>query len=212
MTDTPPQQYHAQLSPYPQQSMQAPAVSRPPGTNGFAIAALVFGILGGIPLSVIFGIVALVKIRKTGQSGKGLAIAGLALSGVWLLMIVAGAVYGGKDGNVSVDRLHPGDCIKTLSESETVYRMPVVPCTQPHQGEVYGEFDLSRGDYPGETAIETEAFTQCETLLEKYAPQAVDSAGDTFYLYPRSADWRRGDRTVTCIAYSDPAVTGSLKD
>lgn len=192
--------------------MQAPALSRPPGTNGFAIAALIFGIIGGILLSVIFGIVALVKIRKTGQSGKGLAIAGLALSGVWLLVIGTAIVLVGKDGKVSVDRLHTGDCIKTLSESDAVYRMPVVPCTQPHQGEVYGEFDLTRGDYPGDTAIETEAFTQCETLLERYAPQAVDSAGDLFYLYPRSIDWRRGDRTVTCIAYSDPAVAGSLKD
>lgn len=212
MTDTPPQGYHYQLSPYPQQPMQAPAAARPQGTNGFAIAALIFGILGGFLLSVIFGIVALVKIRKTGQSGKGLAIAGLALSGVWLLLIGTAVVLAGKDGKVSVDRLHTGDCIKTLSESDAVYRMPVVPCTQPHQGEVYGEFDLTRGDYPGDTAIETEAFTQCGTLLERYAPRAVDFAGDLFYLYPRSTDWRRGDRTVICIAYSDPAVTGSLKD
>lgn len=208
MTDTPPQQYHYQLSPYPQE----PALSRPRGTNGFAIAALIFGILGGFLLSVIFGIVALVKIRKTGQSGKGLAIAGLALSGVWLLVIGTAVVLAGKDGKVSVDRVQTGDCIKTLSESDVVYRMPVVPCTQPHQGEVYGEFELTRGDYPGDAAIENEASSQCGTLLERYAPQAVDFAGDMFYLYPRSTDWRRGDRTVTCIAYSDPAVTGSLKD
>jgi hypothetical protein len=212
VTDTAPEQHHYQLSPYPQQPMQEPALARPPGTNGFAIAALVFGIIGGVLFSVIFGIVALVKVRKTGQSGKGLAIAGLVLSGVWLLVIGTAIILAAKDGKVSVDRLRTGDCIKTLSESDTVYRMPVVPCTQPHQGEVYGEFDLTRGDYPGDTAIETEAFTQCETLLERYAPQAVDFAGDLFYLYPRSTDWRRGDRTVTCIAYSDPAVTGSLKD
>lgn len=192
--------------------MQAPVVSRPPGTNGFAIAALIFGIIGGFFLSVIFGIVALVKIGKTGQSGKGLAIAGLALSGVWLLAIGTAIIFADKDGKVSVHRLRTGDCIKTLSESDAVYGMPVVPCTQPHQGEVYGEFDLPRGDYPGEAVIETEVATQCGTLLERYAPQAVDSAAEMFYLYPRSADWRRGDRTVICIAYSDPAVTGSLKD
>src|SRR5215831_2024091 len=58
----------------------APPPPRRP-TNGFAIASLIFGILGGVVLSVIFGLVALSQIRRRQQSGRGLAIAGLALSG-----------------------------------------------------------------------------------------------------------------------------------
>jgi Domain of unknown function (DUF4190) len=60
--------------------------------NGYAIASLVLGLAGfmlvTLVLSVIFGIVALVGIRKTAERGKGLAIAGLAASGVWLLLFV----------------------------------------------------------------------------------------------------------------------------
>ena len=60
------------------------------GTNGFAVASLIFGILGGILFSVVFGIVALGQIKRRNQSGKGMAVAGLVLSGVWLLVIVVG--------------------------------------------------------------------------------------------------------------------------
>ncbi|MEO5841826.1 MAG: DUF4190 domain-containing protein [Acidimicrobiales bacterium] len=55
------------------------------GTNGFAIAALVLGILWmygvGSLLALFFGYVALSQIRSSGgkQDGRGLAIAGLVL-------------------------------------------------------------------------------------------------------------------------------------
>ena len=59
------------------------------GTNGFAIAAFVLGLVGFVVLSVIFGIVALNKLRDRPQRGKGLAIAGLCLSGVWVVIFAA---------------------------------------------------------------------------------------------------------------------------
>ncbi|MEU3344873.1 DUF4190 domain-containing protein [Streptomyces sp. NPDC006700] len=37
------------------------------------------------PLGLIFGIVALVRISRNGQRGKGLAIAGISVSGAFLL-------------------------------------------------------------------------------------------------------------------------------
>lgn len=54
-----------------------------PRTNGFAVAALVLGIVGlcgfiGI-LGLIFGVLAKEKIRQTGQAGEGLATAGIVL-------------------------------------------------------------------------------------------------------------------------------------
>jgi hypothetical protein len=53
-------------------------------TNGLAIASLVLGLVGlCVPLcpllAVIFGAIALSQISKTGQEGKGMAIAGLIL-------------------------------------------------------------------------------------------------------------------------------------
>jgi hypothetical protein len=50
-------------------------------TNGWALAAFVLAILGGILLSVIFAILALIQLSKGGgQRGRGLAVAALAIS------------------------------------------------------------------------------------------------------------------------------------
>ena len=102
-----------------------------PGTNGFAIASFVLGLLGGVLLSVIFGIVALSKIRHQPQRGKGLAIAGLCLSGVWVVGIVAVLVVNAqtasqrsaatgqitKNGHLGVLSLQAGDCFQNPSGS-----------------------------------------------------------------------------------------------
>jgi Domain of unknown function (DUF4190)/Domain of unknown function (DUF1707) len=61
-------------------------------TNGFAIASLVVGILWmwwiGSVLAVVFGHVALKQIARTGQSGRGMAIAGLVLGYIGMTTLV----------------------------------------------------------------------------------------------------------------------------
>src|SRR4051812_11954964 len=64
----------------------------PKQTNWWAIVSLIFGLLGGILISVVCGIVGLSK-AKQGQGGRGLAIAGLALSGFWVLVAVAAVIF-----------------------------------------------------------------------------------------------------------------------
>jgi hypothetical protein len=61
------------------------------GTNVLAILALVFGILGGL-VAIIFGHIALAQIKKTGQDGFGLAVAGLVLGYAWLAFVLVSIV------------------------------------------------------------------------------------------------------------------------
>jgi len=69
--------------------------AEPAKTSGLAIASLVLGICGVITcgvtalLGLVLGIVALLKINKSGgrQSGGGLAIAGIVVSGLFLLIV-----------------------------------------------------------------------------------------------------------------------------
>lgn len=83
-----------------------PPAPPPSGTSGMAIAGFVLGLLGfvGITgiLGIVFGAVALSRIRTTGQEGKGLAIAGIVLGSCWLaffvILIVIGAVVGATSG------------------------------------------------------------------------------------------------------------------
>ena len=70
--------------PYPQYPYQGPT-----RTNGLAIAALIFGIIGGSLFAIIFGAVAIGQINKDqSQTGKGLAIAGLVLGIAWLVILI----------------------------------------------------------------------------------------------------------------------------
>ena len=67
---------------------------RPPQettTDGFAIAAVVFGVVGSALLSVPLGLIALRRIKRSGgaRTGRGLAIAGMAVGCVWLAIIPA---------------------------------------------------------------------------------------------------------------------------
>ncbi|MGE2725119.1 peptidylprolyl isomerase [Mycolicibacterium pulveris] len=50
----------------------------PRGTNGLAIASLVCAILFA-PLGIVFGHLSLAQIKKTGEEGRGLAVAGLVI-------------------------------------------------------------------------------------------------------------------------------------
>jgi Domain of unknown function (DUF4190) len=84
----------------------APPVLAASSTSGMAIAGFVLGLLGfGVItaiLGIVFGAVALSRIRTTGQGGKGLAIAGIVLGSCWLalfvILIVIGAVVGATSG------------------------------------------------------------------------------------------------------------------
>ena len=99
-----------QQEPYPHQGYAYPYAYGPPTTyghkNGIATAALVTGIVGAslffIPgvgmllgiLALVFGVVALVKIKRGTSDAKGRAITGVVLGPVAILLgIVMWAAY-----------------------------------------------------------------------------------------------------------------------
>lgn len=210
---------------YPPASL--PSAGGPPqtGTNGFAIAALVLGILG--VLGAVFGFIALSQIRRTGQGGRGLAIAGIALSGIWVLVIIisviaifvtaadrdaSGTITEG--GSVSATALKVGDCLADLQDSTNVTSLPGVPCSVPHEGEVYAVYDLPDGAYPGQAEVEAQVQSDCSARLDAYAPQTVgDSSIGLYFVYPLEANWATGDHEVVCVATAvSGTTTGSITD
>lgn len=87
-TPTPMQQPAGQPpSPYPN-PQQYFGVPRPVPINAMAVASLVVSFLGMSFLAVIFGHIALAQIKRTGASGKALAIVGLVIGYLAMLLIV----------------------------------------------------------------------------------------------------------------------------
>ena len=59
------------------------------GTNGWAIASLVTGIVGFFPLALIFGYVALSQIKKDPSiGGRGFAVAGVVLGWIQVGLVL----------------------------------------------------------------------------------------------------------------------------
>jgi hypothetical protein len=63
-----------------------------PRTNPLAVFSLVWGIIGGSALAIIFGHIARSQIRRTGANGAGMALAGLILGYFWLALSIAAAL------------------------------------------------------------------------------------------------------------------------
>lgn len=74
------------------------------GKNGFATVSLIFGIIGGIPLGIGFGIAGLVRAAKV-NNGKVRSWIGIILSVLWLAVSV---VIGVNVGTHVAKALDPG--------------------------------------------------------------------------------------------------------
>jgi len=103
----PPQYQYPYGYGYPQQ---------PSGTNGLAIAAMICGICGFLcvlpgVVGIILGIVSLPQIKRSQQSGRGMAIAGIVMGALWIVGFVLLIVLGhhGQLGNSGSDGSGPGN-------------------------------------------------------------------------------------------------------
>lgn len=209
--------------PPPSGPSSPPAWATPPGgpasstTSGFAVASFVFGILGGIPLAVTFGVIALRRTGRGGQRGRGVAIAGLSLAGCWVLLLGFGlwaAVTDDGPRSVSLASLGVGDCIEGLpADGDVVHGLPRVSCDVPHTGQVYAAFDLPDGAWPGADAVFTSAEVGCSEALDRESPELfADPDVGVFFVHPIELSWRRGDRKVLCVTdYGTQPRTGDLR-
>ena len=201
-----------------------------PGTNGFAIASFVLGLLGGVLLSVIFGIVALNKLHNRPQRGKGLAIAGLCLSGVWLAGIAAVLVVGSetaaqrsattdqitKSGHVDVFSLRTGDCFQNPSGSQPaapgLAQVTAVPCANSHNAQVIAQLPVPGSAYPGRAALSAQALPGCRASIAAVADRSkLTATMKLLWIYPLPQAWDDGHRTISClIVDSSQDLTSSL--
>ncbi|WP_327418572.1 DUF4190 domain-containing protein [Streptomyces sp. NBC_01233] len=208
-----------------------------------AIVAFVMAIVCAIPLvPLILGIVALNQIRERGEKGKGLAIAAIVIHaatlvfyGIVLVLAFSGVLDDAPErdtsgqvtapGSSELEDIRRGDCFNTdddLAQNDdkdgtrAARSVRIVPCDQPHKGEVYTVFDLEDGAYPGTQKIISIADENCSgTALTDYTGPATkppDKPIPSYYYFPSSDTWALGDRQVACFL-ADPSgtSTGSVR-
>lgn len=117
-----------------------------------------------------------------------------------------------EEGDADVFALQVGDCMNEVTE-ELVSEVPVVPCDQPHDEEVFFDLSLEGDEYPGDDDVQTQADEACLAQFEPFVGLAYDTSTLDMYAYrPSQESWESlDDRVVSCVIY-DPAgqVTGTL--
>jgi hypothetical protein len=103
----------------------------------------------------------------------------------------------------SVFDLEDGDCWDDPeTTSDQVNEVEVLPCSEPHDNEIYHVFDLADGDFDA-TAVEEGARSGCLDEFDAFVglPYA-DSELDVFAIWPTEESWAEGDREVLCSVYA----------
>ncbi|MBM4183992.1 MAG: hypothetical protein FJ207_07165 [Gemmatimonadetes bacterium] len=117
-------------------------------------------------------------------------------------------------GAVSAFEVRVGDCFDDGAfENTEVQELPAIPCSQPHDNEIYATFDIP-GEWPGVERIGELAGEGC---LDRFAAAIgkayEDSEIDLTTIYPTEGSWnQRSDREVICVAYhvDQEKLTGSV--
>ncbi len=213
---------------YPYQLYGQATVPTNPSFNGFAIAGFVLGLVSAVLLSVIFSIIGLVQIRRRRQRGKGLAVAGLVLSGVWVVVIVviivvtaasqahrstAGTITG--SGQVDIFSLRLGDCFQNPPPGQAMLGMAqvtAVRCTTPHNAQVFAQFNATDVTYPGRQALVLEARHGCQAREAASLDKSkITSTMALHVLFPLPQAWTTGRRLLSCLVVdSTKDLTSSL--
>jgi hypothetical protein len=185
------------------------------------------GILAAVPL----GIVALVKISKSRQRGKALAITGMVISVlIWVATIGVGiAAYNNtaardsngaisKAGRINFADIRTGDCVQIngINSGKSVGLLDVkgVPCSASHNAESVGDIPFAANGYPGYTALTEQARVQCTQLASQYVDPAQVDVLQPYLFAPSQSLWNSDDnahRVVCLVTKKDySSMTGSV--
>ena len=107
-------------------------------------------------------------------------------------------------GVVDAFEIRLGDCFDDEAfESTEISEIPGVPCSEPHDNEVYAVFDVPDGEWPGDERIEELAYEGCfDRFAGAIGKDYENSVIDYTTIHPSEGSWKqRDDREVICVGY-----------
>ena len=125
----------------------------------------------------------------------------------------SGAIVDG--GTVDAFDIRVGDCFDDSDGwGDEISSLPGVPCSEPHDNEVFAVFDLNVNTFPEGNALGEMVFDACLDRFQGFVGRDYESSSlDIMTLYPSRESWsQRNDREVVCAVYDMEAkkLTGSV--
>jgi hypothetical protein len=213
----PEQRTAARRGPAPAGPPAPPPRPRRP-VDGVAVAAFVSGLVPAIPVTLVLGPIALIRISRSRARGRALAITGLVLAGLWTVAaaIVAAAIITRPPPPKPVTLPHvfslrAGECLN--SGPNGISGLRVLSCSRAHGAEVFATFRVAGSHYPGATAVQQQARQGCASRLSGYLNPELSAASLTqSFVYPDAGAWSAGERTVVCTVHSTSGpLVGSVR-
>ncbi|TDB78242.1 DUF4190 domain-containing protein [Micromonospora sp. KC721] len=192
-------------------------------TNRTAVAAFVLGLLGGV-FGLVLGLVALVQIRRSGQRGRGFAVAGLVLCAAWAfaaMLVVTGLPFRSGPQESGVQALRTGDCFRVgdapAGTRTAPDRITTVACTEPHDGELIdhlpGYARYPGEAYPGSAALSARAESECRRQQRSYVLDPLSLPADVRlrWYVPSRVEWESAPRITCYLAAGGQPLTRPLR-
>jgi hypothetical protein len=107
-------------------------------------------------------------------------------------------------GSLEVEELQVGDCFDQPSvgspgQVEQVFTVDAMPCSEPHDFEVFHTYELTGTELPSDDAVMSEAGDRCVAAFETYVGTSFEESELDFgIMWPTPESWGAGDRTVMC--------------
>jgi hypothetical protein len=180
--------------------------------KGLAIAALAFSVIWAAALAGYF------LLYHPGPSGQEPAAVGRSSPAAGSPPSASPtSSTGGSGGTGSTSKqganvfaVRAGDCFQNPPGSQSVLGityLTVVPCTTPHDAQVFVEFAAVGTSYPGTAALKHQADRGCHARLSNLlVTSKITSTMSLRFFYPLASSWSTGHRTISCL------IVDSAKD
>lgn len=166
------------------------------------------------------------QIKKTLIGTIAIAIAGLALwQGILGFMNEPQRDSAGEitdSGQIDAFSIRKGDCLKNLNSNQNepteFSELTAVPCSEPHEREVFAEMSTVFKDFDAEE-LDSEAVTFCNKAFEEFIGLRYEDSKYTYtYFVPTYDSWiRENDRKIQCLvgledfAFISGTLEGSMQ-
>lgn len=108
-----------------------------------------------------------------------------------------------ESGGLGAFAMQIGDCVQVPVASQ-VESLEAVPCTEPHDAQVYAKFDVGEDDKYVKSSVDDQADEGCYERWRSAIGTVYedDMELDIELLTPTSESWSGGDREVVCMVVS----------